>query len=649
MAATVALAEGAEQPPDYWEVTAGGVVPGKWASDDWGWQCRIARPLELERPYTPHTPHPPHLPRTSQALHTPSQPNASATMAATMALHCIGDASRDLGEPSFLGWVESANMRGPAATVASRTRLPHTVNGSRRLRLELRWHIPLWLVDGGALRARVHHLGTSWWWYEQWRDKPASLVQGLGREVQGPGHEAYQQRRPQDEAQAGPEAGWTSGRSRFPAPSAGALLASAALPVCRGTTSQANGVWLRTRSCDAEHLICAPSFFRAVRVALPCRPQRDSLAFASSDPTCPTESIPTVGLVWAPPDCKEPPMTPAQLSALAALQPELTLAFLGDSTVRYLFHHTMTVLDGASRFSYIGPPNSSHMYDRPIFHPSRRYSSIRLGFAPVLPPPLTAAEPPSPRHYLSLWLGGVLAAIQRSPAHVVYFQLSEAHAATKWKPPWKPADSGQGGASANANAELDRWVRAAPHELRDAIAHFFSRVENHLLTHPARTVVWGSPLANHNGHRLCEATVAAVVTPLAEALAHRQPGRFLFLDRFHSSEIRPEETMGDGTHYGAGHANRILSKAAAASRTAVACLGPMERTFACRKNRTCACSVEGRDVIQQWGHGEWGFGPMVYERPVVVTHAHMLLGMVLRARRARAMARGRAPSRHSTA
>ena len=123
------------------------------------------------------------------------------------------------------------------------------------------------------------------------------------------------------------------------------------------------------------------------------------------------------------------------------------------------------------------------------------------------------------------------------------------------------------------------------------------------------------------------------------------PGSFLFLDRFHSSSLRPEETMGDGTHYGGGHANRILDPHIAASRMASPCDGagaplrrgphgrPPKETYTCRRNRTCACSAwGGKDLNNLWKGGVWSFGPMAYERPVVLTHAHMLLGMVLRSR-----------------
>jgi hypothetical protein len=126
-------------------------------------------------------------------------------------------------------------------------------------------------------------------------------------------------------------------------------------------------------------------------------------------------------------------------------------------------------------------------------------------------------------------------------------------------------------------------------------------------------------------------------------MVQRHPGAFRFLDRYHSSELRPEETNGDGTHYGGGHGNRILNTSIAALRSGMLCEGNTKARYGCRFEKRCACSLDGKDIDELWRyrkHGRaflssWSFGEMVYERQVVLTHAHMLLNLVLQSRRHR--------------
>eukprot|EP00966_Prymnesium_polylepis_P144011 3324825-Prymnesium_polylepis.1 len=108
------------------------------------------------------------------------------------------------------------------------------------------------------------------------------------------------------------------------------------------------------------------------RIVSPC----DTIDHQQGDPICPTEDIPTVGLIWAPPDCSERTMTNEQLAPLSLLHRELKIMMLGDSTVRYLHHHLMTVLDGSTYFSYKSPSNNA-------FHPSRRFPRLSISYMEI--------------------------------------------------------------------------------------------------------------------------------------------------------------------------------------------------------------------------------------------------------------------------
>eukprot|EP00966_Prymnesium_polylepis_P167348 3868695-Prymnesium_polylepis.1 len=163
--------------PLYWDVAHS---PG---SEQWGWHCHLLPSLEWSR-----------------------QAHMNfVNVSATLDCHCISHSYRAVtpsssaceleaalaaqpSRPTFLAWLESASMRGPAAmamVAESMAERRISANTTRYwLRTCVEWRVPKWLLGGGRLRARVFHLGTERWWYIMWSDHAQGFFQGLGREVQ---------------------------------------------------------------------------------------------------------------------------------------------------------------------------------------------------------------------------------------------------------------------------------------------------------------------------------------------------------------------------------------------------------------------------------------------------------------------------------
>ena len=235
---------------------------------------------------------------------------------------------------------------------------------------------------------------------------------------------------------------------------------------------------------------------------------------------------------------------------------------------------------------------------------------------------------------------------------MIYFQFAEAW----WQHTWMPLPE-----DVATRATLGAFVRRTRAALRAGFDGFLTSLGRHMNGRAARRTlfVWGTANANFCSHRKAEALMAEVGLPLALEMARQWPGRFAVLDRIHSSELRPEESN-DGTHFGNGFGRLVDDGASAGRRTApkpCSCpSGAQCVQTCCRECRLLTDAAAPDDAargrtsgggtgstllsysqrragvglaeVKDVAGGAWPFGPVAYERDVVLTHAHMLLSVV---------------------
>ena len=516
---------------------------------------------------------------------------------ASAIVNCNLKSTKD-GLPEFWAILESKEMRGPLATKKKN----YVTNAKKQTSMVLTWQFPRkWLVHGSAIRCRIYPIGRERWWYEIYNKYPTGFYQPLGTEIQ-----------------------WvdtSGGVFNISDKKSNLNKNSESFPFCNGSNfrNEEHGVWLRLQTeqdCEKQSMICLKrgweiltlsDNYKNMKIDDICSqrkpyPQRplgvpqykiyDMEVQFRSNMMCPRSIRYTKGLVWSSPNCKWKTMDRKTIkSCVSKFQKDVKIVVIGDSTVRYFFHSLQQLIEGKEIFSFIGPSHSN-------FIRSTRISSIYTAYVQV--------NTQTNVSFMTI-MNNIMKSIKnqfKRGANVIYFQLSEAWTSTGGD--WQPKHS-----DISSVASLNAYIKRTEQKLKRAWSWFLEQVENQLAVDGGKTIyIWGSPLANYNGHRKAESMSARIGLPLTHIFSKRFPGRFVVLDRFHSSSLRPEETALDGTHYGS-NGGRII-----------------DQTIEKNVDSLGSCTAGGLSLSKAWEGGVWKFGAIEVDRDVSLTHAHQFLHLI---------------------
>ena len=341
------------------------------------------------------------------------------------------------------------------------------------------------------------------------------------------------------------------------------------LGLCDGTT--VGGVWRKLRhyrDCNRSTSVCSRAAWSS--------PLAHGFRVTSfSNPLCPAAPrVRTLGLVWSPNAC-------VGVATLAFGKPT-RIAMIGDSTTKYLFNHVVTAVDGYANFSYV-------YSDSTPYRSVRQPSLVLSYYSSHGPPALSPAT-----------------VIQRCRTHdYVYFTFSEAW----WENEWR--------GTAGLEAGIRRFAAGFMHSILASG------------TCGKCVYIWGSSQSNFKSYRPFITATVGVLLPMMIKLAH-QHTCIRVLDRFHATELYPEGTIDDGTHFGNGgnwgntfvdnvyntpHGKRPKDKQ------------PLSGFWAFFRRDACVLA-NGKRLTECWKSGYWCAGGMKYQTPAVAEAAHRLLTIV---------------------